>query len=375
MSGEQVALPHIRRTSRALDASSSVERLLRGRSVCAARPCRSRPPVVVAKLTHGPAPHTTAHSTATTGLLARVRLFALHVLPTPPSCPVRSTARAPTLRACVQRALCSSGRPHDRIPAPHAPHRRLTRACSTRPSRHHTGFATVKAVLSGDMLVLMGKSTSAGPPPVRRVTLSNISAPRLARGQDSTDEVRRACHCRHSCGRASTAAGLPGPRTIPDCSCDLSLLHGRSRTRAILTRAMRAPSQPFAWASRERIRKLCAGKRVKFVVIRPAQGTRPDACDVTMQDGTNLGLTLVQEGLAKLRPGRAEDKRSAYFTQLQEAATNAQAAMLGLWNTAPGTSAAAIRDVKVRHAAWGAPVAAAAGVPSRGGFPSVGGGL
>ena len=106
--------------------------------------------------------------------------------------------------------------------------------------------------------------------------------------------------------------------------------------------------QPFAWACRERLRKLCAGKRVKFVVVRPGQANRPESCDVTMQDGTNLALTLVQEGLAKLRPGRAEDKRSAYFTQLHEAPANAQAAMLGQWNTAPGTAAAAVRDVKVR---------------------------
>ena len=51
------------------------------------------------------------------------------------------------------------------------------------------GFATVKAVLSGDLLVLMGASKN-GPPPVRRVALANVRAPRLGRPPAGVDEVR-----------------------------------------------------------------------------------------------------------------------------------------------------------------------------------------
>ena len=93
------------------------------------------------------------------------------------------------------------------VPAPQAPSR-CALPCYPNPSptlppaeRHtlrahceHTaatmsGFASVKCVLSGDMMVLMGAS-KGGPPPLRRVTLSNVTAPRLARGPDATDEVR-----------------------------------------------------------------------------------------------------------------------------------------------------------------------------------------
>ena len=45
-----------------------------------------------------------------------------------------------------------------------------------------TGYATVKGVLTGDTLLLMGRSASNGPPPELQLTLSGVNAPRLARG-------------------------------------------------------------------------------------------------------------------------------------------------------------------------------------------------
>ncbi|CAI5724755.1 unnamed protein product [Peronospora farinosa] len=73
-----------------------------------------------------------------------------------------------------------------------------------------SGHATVKAVLSGDTLVLMGTATN-GPPPELMLTLSSLQAPRLARSPEQINE-------------------------------------------------------PYAWASREHLRKLCVGKVVRFQV-------------------------------------------------------------------------------------------------------------
>lgn len=53
-----------------------------------------------------------------------------------------------------------------------------------------SGTATVKAVISGDTLVLMGAATN-GPPPEIVLTLASLSAPRLARSSEQTNEVRQ----------------------------------------------------------------------------------------------------------------------------------------------------------------------------------------
>ena len=46
------------------------------------------------------------------------------------------------------------------------------------------GVATVKAVLSGDTVLLMGRASAAGgPPPEIRLNLSSLLAPRLGRAE------------------------------------------------------------------------------------------------------------------------------------------------------------------------------------------------
>ena len=71
------------------------------------------------------------------------------------------------------------------------------------------GRATVKAVNSGDTVVLMGAAQPNAPPPELMVTLAALEAPRMARGADKPDE-------------------------------------------------------PHAFASREFLRELCIGKHVQF---------------------------------------------------------------------------------------------------------------
>ncbi len=51
-----------------------------------------------------------------------------------------------------------------------------------------SGNATVKAVLSGDTVVLIGSATN-GPPPELVLTLASLQAPKLARTPEQHDEV------------------------------------------------------------------------------------------------------------------------------------------------------------------------------------------
>jgi endonuclease YncB( thermonuclease family) len=73
----------------------------------------------------------------------------------------------------------------------------VTAVCDLRPTalgRSNVpialaGFATVKAVLSGDTVVLQGKATTAGaPPPEMQLSLSSLAAPRLSRHPEARDE-------------------------------------------------------------------------------------------------------------------------------------------------------------------------------------------
>lgn len=51
-----------------------------------------------------------------------------------------------------------------------------------------SGTATVKMVLSGDTVVLMGRAVN-GPPPEMQLSLSSLIAPKLGRGPQSAEEV------------------------------------------------------------------------------------------------------------------------------------------------------------------------------------------
>lgn len=80
------------------------------------------------------------------------------------------------------------------------------------------GFATVKAVPTGDTVVVMGRPVN-GPPPELQLSLSGVASPRLARGPSGADE-------------------------------------------------------PFAWEAREFLRKLVLGKAVRFRQENASKGGR-----------------------------------------------------------------------------------------------------
>lgn len=144
----------------------------------------------------------------------------------------------------------------------------------------------VKAVPSGDTVVIMGVDASRGPPPEKMLTLSGISAPRLAsRNAQTTD-------------------------------------------------------QPGAWDARQFLRKAAIGQRVLFEIDAGQQpgggavvgGMTPREYGRVMlaESGKSLAELLVENGWAR-----------AKTEELREAAAEAEAASLGLWS-----DNAQVRDVK-----------------------------
>uniref|UniRef100_A0A7S2GFY6 Uncharacterized protein n=1 Tax=Haptolina brevifila TaxID=156173 RepID=A0A7S2GFY6_9EUKA len=132
----------------------------------------------------------------------------------------------------------------------------------------------VKAVLSGDSLIVMGLDASRGPPPEKLISLNSVTAPRL------------------------------GNKNTPDA--------------------------PHAWGAREFLRRETIGKKVSFQLEPqvPGAATNRSFGSVFLEDGTSLATLLVTSGWAKPRPNAPPE--------LVEAMTIAEAQGLGSWGSAAG---------------------------------------
>ncbi|BBN01059.1 staphylococcal nuclease domain-containing protein 1 [Marchantia polymorpha subsp. ruderalis] len=148
---------------------------------------------------------------------------------------------------------------------------------------------TVKAVPSGDSLLIMG-NVKGGPPPEKTITLASLIAPKLAR-RDGKDES-------------------------------------------------------WAWDSREYLRKKCIGKEVTFKVDYVVSSINREFGTVLL-DGQNVAYDVVAQGWAKVRPqgGQANEVSATYITELEQRETKAREEELGIWNKTPGAAEAAVRDL------------------------------
>lgn len=155
---------------------------------------------------------------------------------------------------------------------------------------------TVKQVLSADTIVVMGQARG-GPPPERTLSISGISAPRLAR--------------------------RPGPKD-KDSGAE-------------------SKDEPFAWESREFLRKKLVGKEVEFTVDYKVPTGREFATILVGPAKENLAHLLVQEGFAKPREG-GKGPVTAEQTELAAKAATAQAAQKGVYGS-PESLAKAVRNV------------------------------
>ena len=96
----------------------------------------------------------------------------------------------------------SSGTNHHSLPRPLAV---FTRSCCDSAGYN---VGVVKAVLSGDTIVVMGPA-KAGPPPELQITLASLQAPTNSRHPDKADDVRQIPRCRFR-----APVGVP---VLPSC--------------------------------------------------------------------------------------------------------------------------------------------------------------
>ncbi|XP_051115668.1 ribonuclease TUDOR 2-like [Andrographis paniculata] len=145
----------------------------------------------------------------------------------------------------------------------------------------------VKAVPSGDCLVIMACS-KAEVPPEKTITLSSLIAPRLAPRRGGQDE-------------------------------------------------------PFAWDSREFLRKLCIGKEVLFRVDYLVPSIKREFGSVFL--GTNnVASLVVAAGWAKVRgQGQQKGEASPHLAELQSLEEQAKQQGLGRWSRVPGAADSSIR--------------------------------
>jgi staphylococcal nuclease domain-containing protein 1 len=150
----------------------------------------------------------------------------------------------------------------------------------------------VKAVTSGDCLVITALTHNrAGPPPEKTITLSSLMAPKMAR-RGGIDE-------------------------------------------------------PFAWESKEFLRKLCIGKEVAFKVDYKVEAIAGREFGSVFLGNENLAKLVVKTGWAKVRePGQQnQDKVSPYIKELLQLEELAKQEGYGRWSKVPGAAEASIRNL------------------------------
>ncbi|XP_073159229.1 ribonuclease TUDOR 1 [Henckelia pumila] len=149
----------------------------------------------------------------------------------------------------------------------------------------------VKAVPSGDTLVIMGNS-KAEIPPEKSITLSSLMAPKL---------------------------GAPHRGSI---------------------------DEPFAWDSREFLRKLCIGKEVTFKVDYTVASINREFGSVFLGDNINVALAVVAAGWAKVKDvGQQKGEASPYLAELLRLEEQAKQQGVGRWSRVPGASEASVRNL------------------------------
>nr|XP_043632985.1 ribonuclease TUDOR 1-like [Erigeron canadensis] len=145
----------------------------------------------------------------------------------------------------------------------------------------------VKAVLSGDTLVVMGIAKAVDEiPPEKTIVLAHLFAPRLARKEGKDAQ--------------------------------------------------------FAWQSREFLRELCIGKDIVFKTEYTIPNTSKE-CSSVFIGSKNIAKEVVTNGWAKVK--EAKRKVTPEHAELLTLEQKAKRDQLGLWNKAPVAVKAAIRNL------------------------------
>ena len=104
--------------------------------------------------------------------------------------------------------------------------------------------------------------------------------------------------------------------------------------------------EPFAWQSREFLRKATVGKQCVFRVdyTVDALGGRAFGT-VFLGDKENVALSLVSSGMARVRPASEGQQRSPFYDELMKAQEQAEAEGLGVHSTDPSTTQDSVRGI------------------------------
>ncbi|CAN4086533.1 unnamed protein product [Withania somnifera] len=102
--------------------------------------------------------------------------------------------------------------------------------------------------------------------------------------------------------------------------------------------------EPFAWQSRDFLRKLCIGKEVTFKVEYTVPSIGREYGTVFLGD-KNVSMLVVSAGWAKVREQGQQKDANPYLKSLQDAEEQAKQQGLGRWSRAPGASEASIRNL------------------------------
>lgn len=123
-------------------------------------------------------------------------------------------------------------------------------------------------------------------------------------------------------------------QTNPDAEKTLSLAYCTS------PHLKKEGDEPWAFESRDALRKLVVGLNVQFSVLYTIPNTKREYGLVYLNDGRRLPEEMVKEGWLKLREdaGRKEDSEEALqqLDQLRLLEAKARADDLGLWQTSGG---------------------------------------
>uniref|UniRef100_A0A6B2EL05 Staphylococcal nuclease domain-containing protein 1 n=1 Tax=Phlebotomus kandelakii TaxID=1109342 RepID=A0A6B2EL05_9DIPT len=158
-------------------------------------------------------------------------------------------------------------------------------------------WGIVKQVLSGDSVIIRGQP-QGGPPPEKQINFSNVLAPKLARrpgGANAASEDNR--------------------------------------------------DEPWAWESREFLRKKLIGEEVYFTCERPQKSSRDYGVVYLGKDpatAQNITELIVAEGLVTVR--RDSGHTSAELAKLVELEDAAKSAGKGKWGNSP--PADHVRNIK-----------------------------
>jgi staphylococcal nuclease domain-containing protein 1 len=111
--------------------------------------------------------------------------------------------------------------------------------------------------------------------------------------------------------------------------------------------------QPWAWQSREALRKLLQAKQVQYRIdyTHPTSGRQ--YAFVKTADGVNVNLAVAASGWARVQePKQGKGPRGPEHVAMLEASAKAQEARQGIYNDDAEAANRSIRDVKEKFDSW-----------------------